>query len=95
MPKALVITVAMERAVKFNKRSQEKNVYQYIRDPEEIYRRSFETIRLETDLSLLPLWLRPIAVRLVHACGMPDIVKDLAWGGKPSDATQQALSNGG
>ncbi|MEM9811251.1 MAG: precorrin-8X methylmutase [Pseudomonadota bacterium] len=51
----------------------------YLRDPAEIYRRSFALVAEETDLSRLPSDLRPVATRLVHACGMPDIVADLAY----------------
>ena len=69
-------------------------MFQYIRDPDKIYRRSFETLRRETDFSSLPGGLRPIAERLVHACGMPEIVKGLAWGGAPNEAAQQALTDG-
>jgi precorrin-8X/cobalt-precorrin-8 methylmutase len=53
----------------------------YLRLPEAIYRRSFATARAEADLDGLPPDLAEVAVRLVHACAMPDIVGDLAWGG--------------
>ena len=53
----------------------------YLRDPAEIYRRSFAAVRAEADLSGLPDDVAEIAVRLVHACGMPDIVADLAFTG--------------
>ena len=52
---------------------------EYLRDPAEITRRSFEIVRAEADLGALPEALAPVAVRLVHACGMPDIVDGLAW----------------
>lgn len=52
--------------------------YRYLRDPEEIYRRSFAAIRAEVDLSALPEALRPIAVRIVHAAGDPSVVPGLA-----------------
>ncbi len=52
--------------------------YDYIRDGTEIYRQSFATIRAETNLTGLEPGLAQVAVRLIHACGMPDIVKDLA-----------------
>ena len=58
-------------------------MYDYLRSPEAIYRRSFELIAAETDLSGLPAELHSIAMRLVHACAMPDIVDDLAWGSDP------------
>ena len=49
----------------------------YLRDPAAIYRRSFEIIRAETDFSQLPADAEPIATRIIHACGMPDIAPDL------------------
>ncbi|MCC6467761.1 MAG: precorrin-8X methylmutase [Alphaproteobacteria bacterium] len=49
----------------------------YVRDAAEIYRRSIAAIRREADLDSLPADLQPLALRLVHACGMPEIVADL------------------
>lgn len=49
----------------------------YLRDPAAIYARSFETIRAEVDFSGLPRDAEPIAVRVIHACGMTGIVEDL------------------
>ena len=51
----------------------------YLRDPKEIYRQSFATILKEADLSKLPEDIADLTVRLIHACGMPDIVKDLVF----------------
>lgn len=51
--------------------------YAYLGDPQEIYRRSFATIRAEADLSTLPPDARTIAVRIVHAGGDPRLVDDL------------------
>ncbi|SNR60272.1 precorrin-8X methylmutase [Actinomadura mexicana] len=51
----------------------------YVRDGAEIYRRSFATIRAEADLSGLPDDVARVAVRMIHACGMTDLVGDLAW----------------
>jgi precorrin-8X/cobalt-precorrin-8 methylmutase len=53
----------------------------YLRDPAEIYAASFAAIRAEADLSAVPPELESIVVRMIHACGMPDIVSDLRWGG--------------
>ncbi|NES02963.1 MAG: precorrin-8X methylmutase [Okeania sp. SIO2F4] len=50
----------------------------YIRNGEEIYRQSFAMIRSEANLESLPTNLVHVAVRLIHACGMTDIVEDLA-----------------
>ncbi len=66
----------------------------YLRDPEEIYRRSFEIARAEADLSALPEDIARIAVRIVHACGMPDVVGDLRWTEDFPDAVRRALAGG-
>ncbi|MCA3560289.1 MAG: precorrin-8X methylmutase [Aestuariivirga sp.] len=49
----------------------------YLRDPAAIYRRSFEIIRAEVDFSGLPADAEEVAIRIIHACGMPEIVDDL------------------
>ena len=67
----------------------------YLKDPEEIYRRSFETVRAETDLSRFPEDIKPVVVRLVHACGNPAIAADLRISGSLYQAVRTALSNGG
>ena len=66
----------------------------YLRDPREITRRSFEIVRAETDLSALPAAVGEIALRVVHACGMPEIVSDLAFGGDVAGAGRAALEAG-
>jgi precorrin-8X/cobalt-precorrin-8 methylmutase len=50
----------------------------YLRDGAEIYRRSFATIRAEADLDGLDPVHERVAVRMIHACGMVDLVADLA-----------------
>ena len=49
----------------------------YIRNGNEIYQKSFSIIRSETNLENLPTDLANVAVRLIHACGMTDILADL------------------
>jgi precorrin-8X/cobalt-precorrin-8 methylmutase len=49
----------------------------YLNDPELIYQRSFAAIRAEVDLSRLPPEAHGMAIRMIHACGMVDIVSDL------------------
>ncbi len=66
----------------------------YLRDPDEIHRRSFEIVRAETDLGRLPESLHDVAVRIVHACGMPDVAADLDWRGDPGRAGRAALAGG-
>lgn len=63
----------------------------YLRDARAIYERSFALVRELTDLSGLPEHLHPLALRLVHACGMPEIARDLAYAGDPMAAGREAL----
>ena len=66
----------------------------YIRDGNEIYRKSFATIRSEANLSILPTELEVVAVRLIHSCGMTDIVSDLAYSENVVQIARDALKNG-
>ncbi|MFI7454455.1 precorrin-8X methylmutase [Nonomuraea sp. NPDC049714] len=66
----------------------------YIRDGAEIYRRSFATIRAETDLSGMPSEVAQVAVRMIHACGMTDLVADLDWSPAVVARARQALRRG-
>jgi precorrin-8X/cobalt-precorrin-8 methylmutase len=66
----------------------------YVRDPREILRRSFEIVRAETNLSALPPDIAAIAERIVHASGMPEIVTDLAYSEGAGEAGRQALAAG-
>lgn len=66
----------------------------YIRDGAEIYRRSFATIRAEADLAGLPDDVARVAVRMIHACGMVDLVADLAWSPGVVAAGRAALRSG-
>src|SRR6476469_4155181 len=66
----------------------------YIRDGTEIYTKSFATIRAEADLSNLPPDLESVAVRLIHSCGMTDIVTDLAASPGAATCGRQALAAG-
>jgi len=49
----------------------------YERNPNAIYRQSIATITAEADLSGLPPDLRPLAIRVIHVCGMIDVVADM------------------
>jgi len=66
----------------------------YLRDPQAIYRRSFAIVRAEADLGGLPAELAEVAVRLVHACGMPDITAELAWSGDVVGQARDAIAAG-
>ena len=66
----------------------------YLRDPREITRRSFAIVRAEAELGGLPPDIAAVAVRLVHACGMPDIVAGLEWDGEVAASGRAALAAG-
>ena len=69
-------------------------MFDYIRDPAEIHKRSFETVRAETDVSGLSADEAALTVRLVHACGMPDIVRNLVFGPGALKVGRAALGEG-
>jgi precorrin isomerase len=66
----------------------------YIRDGAEIYRQSFAMIRSEANLARLPADFNSVAVRLIHASGMIDIVNDLDYSIDAVRVGRQALAAG-
>lgn len=66
----------------------------YVRDPKEITRLSFAAIRREADLSGMPEDIVPMALRMIHACGMVDLPDDLAYSDGAGDAGRAALTAG-
>jgi precorrin-8X/cobalt-precorrin-8 methylmutase len=66
----------------------------YLRDPGAIYRESFAIIRREAKLGHLPSDIADVAVRLIHACGMTDIVDDLAFTTDIVQRSRAALTAG-
>ncbi|MDU0810921.1 MAG: precorrin-8X methylmutase [Burkholderia sp.] len=69
-------------------------MFNYLRDGQEIYRRSFSMIRAEADLSRIPQDLEKLTVRVIHACGMTDIINDLCFSDGAGDAGRIALATG-
>jgi len=67
---------------------------EYIREPAEIYRQSFETIRREADLSRFSGGMEALAIRLIHACGMTDLASDIAFSPDAYEAGASALRSG-
>ena len=67
---------------------------EYERDGAAIYRESFAIIRREADLSRVPADLERVAVRMIHACGMTDLVGDLAWSAGFAGRAEAALRAG-
>jgi precorrin-8X/cobalt-precorrin-8 methylmutase len=66
----------------------------YERDGAEIYRRSFATIRAEADLAGLDAVLERVAVRMIHASGMVDLVSEIAYSPGFGTAAESALRAG-
>lgn len=66
----------------------------YIRDGAEIYRRSFATIREEAELDGFDPVLARVAVRMIHACGMVDLTREIAASSGFAAAAVNALGAG-
>ncbi len=66
----------------------------YIRDGQAIYRASFATIRAEADLAAIPADLEKLAVRVIHACGMTEVIDDLVFSPGAGTAGRAALGRG-
>ncbi|MBV7245965.1 MULTISPECIES: precorrin-8X methylmutase [Streptomyces] len=69
-------------------------MHQYEKDGPAIYRQSFATIRAEADLAGLPADVSQVAVRMIHACGMVDLVRDLAFSPNAVADARAALRSG-
>lgn len=66
----------------------------YIRDGQEIYRNSFTIIRAEARLDTIPADLEKLAVRVIHACGMVEVIEDLRFSPGAGKAGRDALAAG-
>jgi precorrin-8X/cobalt-precorrin-8 methylmutase len=66
----------------------------YIRDGAAIYAESFATIRREADLTGFSADEARIVVRMIHACGMVDLPRDVRFGGGFVAAARAALLAG-
>jgi len=68
--------------------------FDYIRNPAEIYHQSFATVKREAELSSLPEDMRSVATRLIHSCGMVDVISDLAFSEQAVASGKTALKEG-
>jgi precorrin-8X/cobalt-precorrin-8 methylmutase len=66
----------------------------YLRDGAEIYRRSFAAIRAEADLTGFAGAAERIVVRMIHACGMTDLPRDVQLSPDFAEAGEMALKAG-
>ena len=63
----------------------------YLKNPDEIERKSFQIIRAETDFSGFDEHQQQIVMRLVHTCGNPKIAQQVRISGAAIDAGINAL----
>lgn len=68
--------------------------YAYEKDGAAIYRSSFAIIRAEADLGAASPTLARTIVRMIHACGMTDLVRDVASSSGAAEAGAAALAAG-
>jgi precorrin-8X/cobalt-precorrin-8 methylmutase len=66
----------------------------YLRDGAEIYRRSFAAIRAEANLAGFAGVAERVVVRMIHACGMTDLPRDVELSPNFAEAGEGALRNG-
>jgi len=66
----------------------------YIKDGGEIYRRSFAIIRAESDLARFTPLEERVAVRMIHACGMVELARDIVLSPGFADNARWALMGG-
>jgi precorrin-8X/cobalt-precorrin-8 methylmutase len=66
----------------------------YLRDGAAIYERSFAIIRAEADLSQFSAEEAEVAVRMIHACGLVEVGKQIVFGAGLVKAARAALQAG-
>ena len=66
----------------------------YLRDPAAIYAQSFAAIAAEVDLARFDALERAVTVRLIHACGMVDVVDDIVMSPGAAGVGRAALRAG-
>lgn len=66
----------------------------YLRDGTAIYRQSFAIIRAEADLARFSAEEADVAIRMLHACGMVEIARDIMFSDGVISAARRALHTG-
>ena len=67
---------------------------EYLKDPDAIYAASFAAIADAVNLDEIPKPLHGIATRLIHSCGMPEILTNIHWADDPVSSARKALQSG-
>ncbi len=75
--------------------SQDQSMtYEYEKNGAAIYERSFAIIRAEADLARFDADEERVAVRMIHACGMVDLTRDIVFSPGFASAGKTALKAG-
>src|SRR5689334_6070705 len=69
-------------------------MFDYLRDGAAIYQRSFAIIRAEADLSAFSVAEAEVAVRMIHACGLPEVSRSIVFSPGVVAAARKALQAG-
>ncbi len=69
-------------------------IFDYQKDPAEIYRASFAMIRAEASLAGLSPTLERVVVRMIHTCGMVDLPQDIETSPLAAEIGRKALAAG-
>jgi len=67
---------------------------QYLKNPAEIYAKSFSIVRAEVCLDNMPEDLQAIAIRIMHSSGMTDLAPFIRFDERIAEVTRSALKGG-
>jgi len=70
-------------------------MYTYEKSPNAIYKKSFATVREETNLSQFSNQLHAPIIRMIHACGMIDLIDDIKATPNVAGLVRLAIQQGG
>lgn len=68
--------------------------FEYEKDPKAIYRKSFAMIKDALGADNMPIDIGPVAERLIHACGMTDIIDCMFYSNHAGEIGRDALQAG-
>jgi precorrin-8X/cobalt-precorrin-8 methylmutase len=74
--------------------TEDPRKYNYLKEPAAIYEKSFQTVASEVDFGDMPANLQRMITRIIHSCGMPEIIPDLAYDQQIADSCRDALVRG-
>lgn len=69
-------------------------MFNYLRVPDEIYKKSFAIIKNEANMESLPANMQAVAIRLIHSSGMIDLINDIKFSKNCIEAGCDSLQQG-